>query len=37
MVASIKARPTIDAMVKSRWVYHKLKNFRAGMRPTYPA
>ncbi len=22
---------TIDAMVKSRWVYHKLKNFRAGI------
>ena len=22
---------TIDAMVQSRWVYHKLKNFRAGI------
>src|SRR5437773_2631540 len=22
---------TIDAMVESRWVYHKLKNFRAGI------
>jgi transposase, IS5 family len=22
---------TIDAMVKSRWVYRKLKNFRAGI------
>jgi hypothetical protein len=28
---------TVEDMVKSRWVYRKLRNFRAGMRPGSPA